>query len=354
MSPETLRKAGVGVKLVADADMLHDGVALREHYDDHFAERQKLRDLSYQVNNVYRKEARDELLRETVIDAVDRLDPISPIVYARQYGYSEQELVLCIGDIHYGADIKVEGLDGEIINRYNKDVFESRMEKLFDETVDIIDAHRIGKVHLFMVGDLIDGMFRQSQLMRLEFGMVDSTMGFAEYMANWINSLSAYVDIDVAACSGNHSEIRPIGSKKRDFPNENMERLILWYMHARLADNVRVDVDETCRIYNKKEVLGYTFLLVHGDAEKSIPDLAAETIRLYAKPIDFFICGHKHRENEFPTGSTPEGTSVVMRVPSVCGTDMYANSKGFGGKAGATAVVMERGYGRRCIYPINL
>ena len=40
MSPETLRKAGVGVKLVADANVT----------DNKYAERQKLRDMTAQVN----------------------------------------------------------------------------------------------------------------------------------------------------------------------------------------------------------------------------------------------------------------------------------------------------------------
>lgn len=53
-------------------------------------------------------------------------------------------------------------------------------------------------------------------------------------------------------------------------------------------------------------------------------------------------------------GMTDDGNSVIIRTPSICGVDKYAQSRGYGGKPGAIAMVIERGYGRRCVYPINL
>ena len=257
-----------------------------------------------------------------------------------------------MGDVHFGADINVKGLYGETLNEYNENIFMMRMADLFDQTVDIIKKEDIGKVHLFLVGDLIDGMLRQSQLVRLQYGIVDSTIHFSEYMALWIHHLTQYANVKVACCTGNHSELRPLGSKKGQFPGENMEKIISWYLRARL--HKEVEIDDKCDVFSLQEVLGYTFLLLHGDSEKTIPQLASETIRLYGKSVDFFVCGHKHRENEFPVGSTPDGRSTVIRVPSMCGADSYATSKGFGGRPGATAIVMEKGYGRRCQYPIQL
>ncbi len=75
---------------------------------------------------------------------------------------------------------------------------------------------------------------------------------------------------------------------------------------------------------------------------------------LYGEAIDYLICGHKHREQEYVSGYTDQGNSVVIRVPSVCGMDEYAQRLGYGGKPGALAMVLEAGYGRRCIYPISL
>lgn len=70
--------------------------------------------------------------------------------------------------------------------------------------------------------------------------------------------------------------------------------------------------------------------------------------------MDYFLCAHKHREQEAVTGFTDDGNAVVIRVPSICGMDGYAQKLGYGGRPGALAMVIERGYGRRCLYPIVL
>lgn len=102
------------------------------------------------------------------------------------------------------------------------------------------------------------------------------------------------------------------------------------------------------------EIEGYNFLLLHGDGEKNIDQIAKEAINMYNEPIDFFVCGHKHKEQEYPMGMTDSGNSIVIRVPSICGVDKYAQSRGYGGKPGAIAMVIEKDYGRRCLYPIQL
>lgn len=351
---ETLRKAGVGIKLAADAGLLCGNNPSKETTG--YIERQKMRDLSRQVNTVYRSESRSELLRETIEEAVKNLpafkiDNRDPV---RKTDGASKSLVVALGDFHYGADIHVEGLYGEVINEFNSKVFEERMLKLLDEVVAICRKEDIDKVHLLMVGDLLDGMLRQSQLMRLEYGVVESTMRLSEFLASWINALSIFVEVDVYCSMGNHSEIRPLRSKNREFEEENLEKVIMWYLDARLRNNELVHIDAKCRRYTLAEIEGYNFLLLHGDGEKNIDQIAKEAINMYNEPIDFFVCGHKHKEQEYPIGMTDSGNSIVIRVPSVCGVDKYAQSRGYGGKPGAIAMVIEKDYGRRCFYPIQL
>lgn len=167
MNAETLRKAGVGVKLVSDAGML--GEPAVSDMSDGYIERQKVRDLTRQVNEAFRSESRAELLRETVAEAIKNLSPIEPPCYAPRANPNvpptTKSLALAIGDIHYGAEINCTGLYGEVLNHYDSSVFESRMEKLLDETIDILEKEGINTVEVLLVGDLIDGILRQSQLM---------------------------------------------------------------------------------------------------------------------------------------------------------------------------------------------
>lgn len=355
LSSDTLRKAGVGIKLAADADMLKDaGGATIASLSDGFVDRQKMRDLRRQVNETYRAEARSELLRETIMAAVKEMPPIDVRPVYMAGGIGNGSLVVALGDFHYGADICVTGLYGEKLNEYNSQVFEQRMEKLLAEIAAILEKENINAVHILLVGDLLDGMLRQSQLTRLEYGIVESTMRLSEYMAKWLIELSSDAYVDVWAATGNHSEIRPLKSKSREFEDENLEKVIMWYLEARLADVARIKIHANCDRMVLANIEGFDFLLLHGDGEKGIDEIAKETINCYNKKIDFFVCGHLHREEEFRTGMTANGDSIVIRAPSICGVDRYAQSRRYNGKAGATAMVIERDYGRRCIYPILL
>lgn len=358
INSETLRKAGVGIKLVSDAALLDSDEDMTPVMDREYLERQKIRDLNNKVNAVYRAESRSELLRETIREEIRKLPRIevryAPLGVFRQPNKKARAGVLAIGDFHYGADIVVKGLYGETLNRYNHEVFEQRMENLLDETVDVIRKEELCQLNVFLVGDLLDGMLRESQLMRLEYGIVESTMRLAEYMANWFTALAEHTTVKICGVTGNHSEVRPLKSKSRDFEDENLEKIVMWYLKERLKNIDRVEVVDDCQRMKLVDVVGYSFLLLHGDGEKDIGKIAHDAVQLYSKPIDYFVCGHKHSENEFPSGVTHDGNSVIIRVPSICGMDKYAQKKGFGGKPGAILTVMERGRGRRCIYPIQL
>lgn len=352
INAETLRKAGVGVKLAADAGML-GGTG-----ENSYIERQKVRDLTKQVNQMYRTQSRSELLREAIREAVKALPRMAIYERAPLCATSEdsdKSLVLAVGDFHYGADIDIKGLHGETVNRYNHNVFEVRMEELLAETKKIVLKEHPHTIFVCIMGDMLDGMLRQSQLMRLEYGLIESTIRLSEYLAIWMQRLHVETGclVSVHAVSGNHSEVRPLKAKSREFEEENLEKIIMWYLESRISSD-GIYIDPACNRLNYLNIEGYSFLLLHGDEERSIPDIARNAVNLYGEPIDFFVCAHKHRDQEWPSGATPDGNSVVIRVPSICGPDRYAQSKGYGGAAGAVAVLMERSYGRRCVYPIKL
>lgn len=205
-----------------------------------------------------------------------------------------------------------------------------------------------------MCGDTLDGMLRASQLMKLRWGVVESLMRLSEYLAQWIGKLSEYCGINVYSVDGNHGEIRPLGSKRGEYDDENMERILIWYLDARLSGIEGIDIDPVSESMKLIDIQGYTILLTHGTQAKTLEALVKQTLLLYGKKVDFIICAHKHREQEMVSGYTDDGNTMVLRIPCICGMDSYAQSLGYGGKPGALAMVMERGYGRRCVYPICL
>jgi UDP-2,3-diacylglucosamine pyrophosphatase LpxH len=128
----------------------------------------------------------------------------------------------------------------------------------------------------------------------------------------------------------------------------------MWFLAERLKNNSAVTVDAVSEQRKHLVVQGFSILLTHGTDIKSLENAAKQTMLLYGEKLDYLICGHKHREQECVSGYTDQGNSVVIRVPSLCGMDEYAQRLGYGGKPGAMAIVLEEGYGRRCVYPITL
>jgi len=351
VSADTLRKSAVGLKLAEDAGVinLNSGAVL---VDNQYAERVKMRDLISQLNAYQRNEARSDALRETIHDAVKKLTPL-PRPEPVQRSATDCELVLGLGDLHYGAEYTVKGLYGDALNIVRPEIIQSRLNLILGETIRLAEQHRVKRIHLCCVGDLIDGMLRQSQLMRLRLGVVDSTIELAEILAVGINYLAG-IETHVHFVSGNHSEIRPLGSNKGDFEDENLERIIWWYLKIRLANNPDVIFDGDCDKLHCVEIAGFKFMLLHGDNPKDVTTLAKDAVNLYGSPIDYFICGHLHKQQEYLGGMTADGNSVVIRVPSVCGADPYANRKYYGGKPGAVVMIMKPNYGRYCVYPLTI
>ena len=76
-SPDTLRKAGVGVKLASDAGMNFDAEAA-EAIDRNFVERQKMYDIQRGIRKDMREFSRTELICETIREAIKKLGGTMP------------------------------------------------------------------------------------------------------------------------------------------------------------------------------------------------------------------------------------------------------------------------------------
>ena len=205
-----------------------------------------------------------------------------------------------------------------------------------------------------IAGDMLDGLLRTSQLQRLEYGVIESAMRLSETLTMWLVELENTIEIPIRvyAVRGNHGEIRPLGTKAGQFPEENMERIVMHYLHARIGNHKQIKiVNNDAPLTQIVDVCGYQFLLTHGQS-MNIEGLAKDCVNLYHKAIDVFMIGHLHKPQTFVSGIMPNSNIYVERVPSLCGTDPYAQSKGYSSMAGATALLIEEGYGIKCTYPI--
>lgn len=259
-------------------------------------EKIKLRDMTNKYTNIVRESARFELAMEMFIDAVNNIPrPQAPsITLSYNEPMDSKEGLVIFGDAHFGKDIKIYGLKGEVLNEYSPEIFEFRMWKLRDEILEIAKKEKLTKINIFDVGDSIEGMLRISALQSIRYGSMDSAIMYAKFVSTWLASMAEYICIDYSACIGNHSQTRPLGSKNGDFPHENLGKFINEFIKADLKNYSNIVINDIPNSYIIfKSIAGYNIMATHGE-EKNEQSAISEYENIYDVKINYLIGGHKH------------------------------------------------------------
>lgn len=314
-------------------------------------ERRKLQAEKTDYNRWLRENARDELIVEKIENAISELQPYENPMHLSPLSVNDKKGILSIADAHYGIEFEIKGLFGETINKYSPEIFEERMWKLFDKTIEIIEQNHLTELHIFDLGDGIDGILRlSSQLMKLRYGIIDSTIRYADFLANWLNELSKYVNIKFQMVKdSNHTQLRICNAPKGSFTEENMNKVMLTLIKERLKTNpnVRIIENPTGLIYSN--ICGYNILAIHGEV-KNLGNAVNEFSRTYDTKINYILAGHKHHAKYEEIGMDCE----AINVRSIIGVDNYGLSLNKTSNAGASLFIFEAGLGKTCEYTIKL
>ena len=311
-------------------------------------ERVKLQTEKLEYNRWLREEARDELITEKICDAVNSLVPldipehIAPVHNTRAYA-------LVYGDEHFGVEYELKGLFGDIINAYSPEIFEERMWDLFHQTVEIVQKENIDTLNVFNMGDFNDGILRVSQLMKLRYGVVDGTIKYADFIANWLNELTKFVRVKYQSTNGNHSELRMIGQPKGTFTEDNMGKVVTEFIKTRLKDNTNFTYIENPTGFIYAQLACNTVLGIHGEV-KNMKTAIDEFSRIYNVPIQYLLAGHLHHNKTEEIGVNSE----VINVGSIIGVDNYSLSLRKTANASAKLLVFEQTKGKVCEYTLKL
>lgn len=344
----------------------YDDVFSRQQFDvDYISElqeqkreidkaRMKLQTEKIEYNRWLREEARDELIIEKITEAISQLDPLlSHHVTANAGDFmnmnNNKSWVLAISDAHFGTELIIKGLRNEVINEYNPEIFYRRMNDLFEQVMRIIQRENIGTLYIFDLGDQIDGILRVSQLMKLRYGVVESTIKYADWLARWLNDLSSCCKIIFRQTNGNHSELRMLGQKKGAFEEDNMGKVIYEFIKIRLADNLNVNIDQNETGFIFENIQGYNVLGYHGESKK-LDTTMKDFEKIYKTDIDILVAGHLHHSYSETVGVC----SDVMRTPSIIGIDDFSMKLHKTSNPGATMFCIEQGKGKVVEYNIKL
>ena len=307
----------------------------------------KLNSDKVEYNKWLREDCRNEMIVEKLVNAISQLEPLN-VPSSLSYKEHDREYLLCFGDEHYGTELSIKDLFGYEINKYSPEIFESRMNELLSQVIAIIKKENITGLNIFSMGDEIDGILRVSQLMKLRYGVVESTIKYAEFISNWLNELSNYVNIKYYHTNGNHSELRMIGQPKGTFIEDNMGKVVIEFIRERLKNNQNVQIIESPTGYMFTQLCDYDVLGFHGET-KNMTQQMQDFEKIYGVPIDYLIAGHLHHSKSETVGINSE----VINIPSIMGVDDFSMKLNKTSNAGATLLVFEKLKGKVVQYDIK-
>lgn len=307
-------------------------------------ERIKLQTEKLEFNKWLREYSRDELIAEHIVEAIDKLEPLNlPRVILPSR--SNRDYLLTISDAHYGVEFKIKDLYGATINEYSPEIFENRMWELMGFVIEQVKANEINTLHIFDLGDDLDGLLRaNSQLMNLRYGVIDSSILYANFLANWLNELSKFVRIKFQMTKkSNHNQLRLVGQPKNAFPDEDMSKSMLVFIKERLKSNPNITIIENPTGLAYAQLATYAVLGGHFET-KNLGETLKDYSVTYKIPLDYVFSGHWHSSFSGEIGIDSE----YISVRSLIGVNPYSMSINKTAKAGASLFTFELGRGLTC------
>lgn len=305
--------------------------------------------LNSYVHKKAREEERIDMWYENIIDTIQLMKPVE-LPKVKPVAHSYTEGVVAFTDPHFGKKILIKGLNGEVINEYNEDIFKIRMWHLMEDIIDVVEKENLTHIYVMALADYIDGILHMSQLQSLQYGIVDSVIKYSEIIAQWLNELSNHVRVTYAQCDdGNHDSLRVMTGKKGDFPHENSGKLISEFIKVRLNGNENITFEDSRNNMIYQNICGVNVLGYHGE-DKNLGKALTDFEKLYKVEIDLIIAGHLHSSSLESHGKATYGDRECIRIPSICGTDDYAVSIKKNSSAGAKMFIFEEGKGKTITY----
>ena len=331
-------------KLVGESAYLNE---IKEQMDELYKAKRQLSDQRREYNKILTSDARADHLAEKLIEAA-QIAPLKSYhdLCAYKNDFSVEEAVLVCSDWHYGQ------VTDNIWNRYDTEICLQRVSKLFNKVCNALNNHDVKKLHIVLLGDLINGAIHTGSRVAAEENTCEQLMHVSEILANFINALSPRVyEINVYSTYGNHA--RTIQNKNDSIHSDNMERIIPFWLKQRLQNNHKVHIiDSEFYEFIYFDVCGHNIVCTHGDLDR-FKDIGVTVNSLfskkYGKTIDYTFSGDKHHLEAFEQF----GIESAL-VGSLCGTDEYANNKRLYSNPMQTLCIFTPEDGKLCTYNIKL
>ncbi|WP_283637843.1 metallophosphoesterase family protein [Bacillus velezensis] len=283
----------------------------------------KARDQKREFRKFIANQARFEQIKDDVVQAIASLESKRPLRFTfPSPAIAEKHGLALFSDWHFGMEIDNR------INKFNKEIFNERVEHLTNKVIEYGKQNHISTLHVANLGDLIGGLIHVSTRVQANEDAVEQIKYVSETLAEVLAMLaSEFQEIKFYNVAGNHGRLSP--SKNDVGIKENFEYLINWYLEARLKNiknikNISIEPEQDGFIpakINNQEVV-----FVHGHYDR-VDQCVTRLPQLLGYIPSYIFGGHIHHNYEKEYGST-----TVVVNGALVGADDYAMQGRFGTK----------------------
>lgn len=197
------------------------------------------------------------------------------------------DMVVLLSDWHIGA-----AWDNPY-GKFNSAIAKERLGQLVGEMNDLRHRYRVGRCHVFALGDLISGSIHRTVAVNNRENVIEQVKLAGEMCAGLVYQMSRmFSEVTFMGVCGNHSRIDPKAEALKD---ERLDALIPWMVRHTLNHirNVHVfDPEDTS--LGSFCIRGKEYLFIHGDVDELTPSGVARLCQM-RKSIPYAICaGHDH------------------------------------------------------------
>ncbi len=274
--------------------------------------------------------------------------------------------VLFSSDFQFGEVIKASELDG--MNAFNKDIFAERYQSLITKSIDLVKNHtghtEAPGVFYLRGGDALSGSIHDELAETNDLSAIPACRELLAHERAGIRRLKeAFGHVRVISIPGNHGRTTHKSRAKR-YADLSFESLLGWWLASSFEDDPNVTFLQPDSGDAYFDVLGWKFLLSHGDRIGSrggagFVGPAATVARghqklmqnwmLSGRPVDVVLTGHMHTslrlQHGFANGSLAgynEYAQVIRAAPDSAKQWLLCVSEEYGAAQNFEVILSER------------
>lgn len=279
-------------------------------------EKIKFQDQRREFKKLLRDYARAEHIQEFIAQTAHEVGKMKPLIVYEKEEYKNnpyREGVALFSDWHTGLFVQ------NYWNSFNVEELLRRVRRLTVKIIEYGTLNQIRVLHLFLLGDLINGLIHVTTRINNTEDVIRQTQITAEIIAEMTKEFANnFEQIKLYTVRGNHDRVS--ARKEEEIAKESFVDFIPWYLKARLSHINNVEIVENK--YDDEiivtEVCGYKVAGVHGHRDR-VNDVVPNLTLMTREFIDYVVMGHIH--HNFSTET--HGIEVIVN-PSLSGVDDYA------------------------------